>query len=134
MKKIIEKFFCDICGAECKDVKRINYPVVFHTDQTEGRSCEPYISNQNMDVCNDCCLKILKVSGMGAQGCNTYSISNITKVNERRCGVMNYFSLKDFLLYERLAKKEGSAMFIPKRSNQLKNKRRKRGKSGRKRY
>jgi hypothetical protein len=40
---------------------------------------------------------------------------------------MNYFNFKDFLLYERLAKKTGSAMFIPNRSKQLKNKRRKRG-------
>jgi hypothetical protein len=58
MKIITEKYRCDICGAECEKlkVKQVNYPVVFYTEQTEGRSCKPYISNQNIDVCNNCCL------------------------------------------------------------------------------
>ena len=74
MKKTIEKFYCDICGAECENVKQINYPVIFHTDQTEGRSCNPYISNQNIDACNNCCEKILKLSAVGAQGYNQYTL------------------------------------------------------------
>lgn len=74
MKKTIEKFYCDVCGAECKDIKQINYPVVFYTDQTEGRSCNPYISNEKIDVCDNCCKQILKVSGRGAQGVNEYAL------------------------------------------------------------
>ena len=37
MKKTIEKYFCDICGteAECDNLKKINYPVIFHTEKTE---------------------------------------------------------------------------------------------------
>lgn len=57
MKKTIEKYFCDICGKEEKDVKHICYPVIFQTEQTEGRSVEPYISDTNIDVCPNCCKK-----------------------------------------------------------------------------
>ena len=74
MKKTIEKIYCDICGAECENAKQINYPVVFCTEQTEGRSCTPYISNEKIDVCNNCCEQILKVSAWGAQGYNTYKL------------------------------------------------------------
>ncbi len=79
MKKTIEKYYCDICGAEGeeKEIFSINYPVVFHTDQTEGRSCNPYISNKLFDVCGNCCEKILKVSAVGAQGYNKYSIVDL---------------------------------------------------------
>lgn len=74
MKKTIEKYYCDICGAECEDVKQINYPVIFHTDQTEGRCCKPYISYTRIDVCDKCCEKILKLSAVGAQGYNKYTL------------------------------------------------------------
>jgi hypothetical protein len=40
---------------------------------------------------------------------------------------MHPYRLSDFLFFERLQKKTGSAVFIPKRSKQIKNKRRKRG-------
>ena len=74
MRKTIEKIYCDICGAECDKVKEINYPVIFHTEQTEGRSCAPYISNTKIDVCTECCKKILKLSATGAQGYNHYEM------------------------------------------------------------
>ena len=37
MKKTIEYTICDICGKEA-DTENINYPVLFTTDQTEGRA------------------------------------------------------------------------------------------------
>jgi hypothetical protein len=74
MKKTIEKFYCDICGAECEDIKQINYPVIFFTEQTEGTSCNPYISHKNLDVCGICLDQICKVSAVGAQGFNKYEI------------------------------------------------------------
>ena len=83
MKKTIEKFYCDICGAECEDVKQINYPVVFCTDQTEGRSCEPYISNEKIDVCKNCCKKILKIKATGVQGINSYTLIKEAFFNDR---------------------------------------------------
>ena len=75
MTKTIEKFYCDICGVEGDvDIELIKYPVIFHTDQTEGRCCEPYISYENIDVCDKCRKQILKLSAVGAQGYNKYSI------------------------------------------------------------
>lgn len=73
MKKIIEKHFCDICGEE-GFVWNINYPVIFHTEQTEGRSCDPYISQEEMEVCDTCLRKVLKIQGWGAQGFNKYKV------------------------------------------------------------
>ena len=73
MKKITETFYCDICKTECKIIQ-VNYPVLFYTEQTEGRSCKPYISYQKIEVCPNCCDQILKVSATGAQGFNDYKI------------------------------------------------------------
>ncbi len=72
MKRTIEEFYCDICGSKCESVKEITYPVIFHTEQTEGRWCEPYISNTTIDACNICRRKILKLYATGAQGYNDY--------------------------------------------------------------
>lgn len=74
MKKIIEKLYCDICEVECEKIKQITYPVVFLTEQTEGRSSCPYIAYKKLDVCDECCDQILKVSAVGAQGYNKYSL------------------------------------------------------------
>lgn len=83
MKKTIEKYFCDICGKEAKDIKHLIYPVIFQTEQTEGRNVEPYIYNTNIDVCPNCCKKILKLSATGAQGYNSYSIIDWSNENDR---------------------------------------------------
>lgn len=63
---------CDICGKEDKSCVSINYPVMFFSDQTEGRSCEPYISQEVIDVCDSCIKKIIRVKGYGVQGHNNY--------------------------------------------------------------
>ena len=74
MKKIMEVYVCDICKRKDSTVTPINYPVVFHTEQTEGRSVNPYISQQKIDVCDDCLCTICKLDGYGAQGHNDYRI------------------------------------------------------------
>ena len=43
MKQTITKTFCDICENEMP-VTTVPYPVIFTTEQTEGRPCKPYIS------------------------------------------------------------------------------------------
>lgn len=73
MKKIVEQFFCDICGKQ-SEVTKIKYPVVFYTEQTEGRSCKPYIDYQEIDMCAECQDKVLRLKGFGAQGYNDYKI------------------------------------------------------------
>lgn len=76
MRQIVEKFFCDLCKRECaeKALQSFSYPVIFYTDQTEGKLCEPYVSHTKLEVCQKCCGKILKVSATGAQGYNEYTI------------------------------------------------------------
>lgn len=73
MKKVIEQHFCDVCGKQA-EVKSLNYPVIFHTEQTEGRSVEPYIAQTKIDMCQDCIQKALMLDGYGAQGYNRYSV------------------------------------------------------------
>lgn len=67
---------CDIkdCNSE-KEVKTVEIQVIFTSDQTEGRSCNPYLSKQKFDMCQNCLDKLLKgnyVFAYGAQGYNTY--------------------------------------------------------------
>ena len=73
MKKIIEQYFCDLCGKQA-EVEVLNYPVIFHTEQTEGRSTEPYIRNERIEACQECIKKVLVLHGYGAQGLNRYEI------------------------------------------------------------
>lgn len=67
---------CDICHTDT-NVKPINnIPVTFYTEQTEGRSVEPYLSMVKMDICLRCLDMIIKnqpLTGTGAQGNNEYN-------------------------------------------------------------
>lgn len=74
MKKTTVQCFCDICGKLADGTCTVEYPVIFHTEQTEGRACKPYISTQDIDLCNECIPKVLKIHAVGAQGHNTYSL------------------------------------------------------------
>lgn len=73
MKRVTETFYCDICHIEMEKEFKINYPVVFLTEQTEGRTVNPYVQNNTLDVCKSCAETILRVKGIGAQGYNEYS-------------------------------------------------------------
>ena len=79
MKK--EYHICDIDGCENKVDEKgtsINMTMVFTTEQTEGRSIKPHLTNNNIDVCESCREKIISerklIIGSGAQGHNTYTI------------------------------------------------------------
>lgn len=74
MIKEIKICTCDICRKETQNFKTINYPVLFLTDQTDGSGVKPYISQQKLDVCQDCLYKIIMLKGRGAMGNNTYII------------------------------------------------------------
>lgn len=73
MRKMIEETYCDICS-EKRPVKEIDYPVIFHTEQTEGRLVDPYIFQQKLEVCDECIRKIAVLHGEGAMGYNEYNI------------------------------------------------------------
>lgn len=38
MKKVDTKIYCDVCGKESLNTKKINYPVIFYTEQIEGEA------------------------------------------------------------------------------------------------
>ena len=76
-----EVVFCDICNDQIIQESTIapppkQYQIIFTTEQTEGRSCKPYIQNHTLDVCPKCEEKILTghvLYGEGAMGYNHYS-------------------------------------------------------------
>ena len=72
----ITKVTCDICSKIVKEDEAITveYPVIFTTETTEGRSVKPYITYEKLDCCINCSKKILKVTGYGAQGYNDYGL------------------------------------------------------------
>ena len=72
---------CDVCSAEIqKSNKKIEsekkiFQVIFITEQAEGMSCDPYLSDQKLDVCKSCESEMLKgkmIYGSGAMGYNKY--------------------------------------------------------------
>jgi len=51
------------------------FQVIFTTDQTEGRSTNPYLSREEIDMCPECELRVLRgdaIWGYGAQGHNVF--------------------------------------------------------------
>ena len=74
MRKV--DYVCDICKKENKifgiDQK---IPVVFTTEQNEGRSTEPYLDRVTIDICEMCYSKIIGGNmpfASGAMGHNDY--------------------------------------------------------------
>ena len=82
MRLVIEKCICDVCKKEVERITTVNYPVIFHTEQTEGRSCSPYISKEKLDLCDECAERVLMLDGWGAQGVNSYYIRKQPKEGE----------------------------------------------------
>jgi len=66
---------CDILDCGKENSKEHKLQVIFETEQTEGRSCKPYLSNELVDLCDECFSKVLKgqyIFAYGAQGYNKY--------------------------------------------------------------
>ena len=75
MKKTTEHYYCDICGEEAQ-VVTISYPVIFHTEQAEGKECTPFVSSTRLDMCVNCQKQALIVHGRGVPGRHKYTIHN----------------------------------------------------------
>lgn len=74
MKKQITIFQCDLCKKEVA-TQEIIYPVLFLTEQTEGRVVKPYLEKTKLDLCSECIGKVVKINAHGAQGHNHYFLS-----------------------------------------------------------
>ena len=77
MKKI--EIICDIDGCDGfirEPTPQHRLPIIFNTEQTEGRPVDPYLSYQNIDMCSECHESMIKsgkyLKGSGAQGHNKY--------------------------------------------------------------
>lgn len=70
---------CDVCKVEkLTDEKPIKYQVIFSNEQTEGRTCKPYLSEYALDLCQPCLSVMLKgnmLFGEGAMGHNKFYFS-----------------------------------------------------------
>jgi hypothetical protein len=76
MKKTTIEYSCDICTSKENVKAELDIPVVFTTEQTEGRSCPHYLKFYKLDVCLKCYGIVLSGKipfGSGAMGHNTYS-------------------------------------------------------------
>lgn len=70
----ITKHTCDLCKEPATKLQQ-RVPVVFLTEQTEGRSCTPYLTTTTLDFCEKCLRRIVDrtpLTAYGAQGSNTY--------------------------------------------------------------
>lgn len=65
---------CDICKGEFSEAEiyKLNVPVLFTTNQTDGYSCKPYYTQATLDFCGTCAAKVTRLIGAGAQGYNEY--------------------------------------------------------------
>ena len=77
----IETFKCDICKKEVEELKmHTNHklPVIFTTNQIDGRTRKPYLDYKKIDICFECYNKMIKgrkfITARGAQGYNEYTL------------------------------------------------------------
>lgn len=57
MVETITRYYCDICKKEVKqetDLTSLQVPVFMHYDDTEFKSCSPYIEYKDLDICPKC--------------------------------------------------------------------------------
>jgi hypothetical protein len=67
--KTISIYVCDLCKNEFNDkLNTISMPVIFHTEQTEGRPCEPYLTTKKVELCQKCIDKTVILHGSGCMG------------------------------------------------------------------
>lgn len=75
MKKITIEYYCDICNQKTNNEEQ-KTPVIFLTEQNEGRSCYPYLVQDNIVLCDKCMDKMLNqgifIFAEGAMGSNKY--------------------------------------------------------------
>lgn len=71
----VKTYYCDVC----KERVNLNFfakiPVIFVTEQTEGRPIKPYIDMATLDLCDTCKDRVLDgnfIFAAGAQGYNRY--------------------------------------------------------------
>lgn len=70
-----DTFKCDLCGTEHeeKDIAHVKMPVLFTTEQNEGKPVKPYVSEDcTLDLCASCLDRALTIEATGCMGFNRY--------------------------------------------------------------
>lgn len=78
-----DTYVCYICGAEFTERRSVNVPVVWTTEQIEGRPCEPYYGVERLDLCEECADRVHVVEAAGAQGLNCYAFRKSNLLRKR---------------------------------------------------
>jgi len=77
-KNVHTSYACDICGKEIElcngGLIEAKVPARFMTEQNEGRYVDPYYYEVEIDLCQECANKGLRIDASGAMGYNNYSI------------------------------------------------------------
>ena len=89
MEIVKKSIICDCCKKE-KPTQKVKYPVLFTTEQTEGRAVAPYISYQELDLCESCIRLNVGIAGSGAMGYNEY------KQIHHNSTIWDEFKLKEY--------------------------------------
>ena len=63
MTKTTTHYYCDICKTEVKleDLVPLQVPVFMHYDDSEFRSCDPYIEYKDLDFCPKCLAYVVTI-------------------------------------------------------------------------
>lgn len=69
-----DTFRCDLCGTECEEneINHVKMPVLFTTEQNEGRLVTPYLTTCDIDLCITCLDRALTIEASGSMGFNRY--------------------------------------------------------------
>ena len=62
MTKTTTHYYCDICQKEVKSIENfvtLQVPVFRHYDDTEFKSCDPYIEYEDLDFCPKCLAQVI---------------------------------------------------------------------------
>lgn len=67
-----DTYVCDICGAGFSERRSVNVPVLWVTEQDDGRGCDPHFGVEALDLCEACADRVHVVEASGAMGRNAY--------------------------------------------------------------
>lgn len=78
-----DTYKCDVCGKEVEHAESVTVPVLWKTEQNEGRPCKPYIRCERLDLCEECLHNVLVLEASGCMGHNEFSLIGRSKENGR---------------------------------------------------
>ena len=76
-----DTYKCDVCDKEVEHAAHVTVPVLWKTEQIEGRPCEPYVACERLDLCGECLHGVLTIEAIGCMGDNEFKL--LDKEDER---------------------------------------------------